>query len=68
MNLQLTVSHQCYDSVRGSAKVGRSTFTGDHPEQGNWSVRRESKHSTEEEDPDLCVTTVLLKAFLTSVH
>lgn len=57
MSLQLTVSHQSDDSVRGSAKIGRSAFAGDHPEQGDWSVRRKSKQSTEEEDPDLCVTT-----------
>ena len=56
VTLQLTISHQSYNSMRGSAEVWRSTFTGDHPEQCNWSVRRESKQSTEGQDPDLCAT------------
>lgn len=66
VNLQLTISHQSYNSMRGSTKIGRSTFTGYHPKQGNWSVRTKSKHSTEEEDPDLCMT--MMKAFLRFRH
>lgn len=65
----LTIRHQCHNSVRGSTEIWRCAFTGYHPKQGNWSIRRKPKHCTKEEDPDLCRTrwkcgTAFLKAFL----
>lgn len=39
--------------MRGATQVGRCTLIGYDSKQGNGTIRRETKHSSQHQDPDL---------------
>lgn len=49
----LTIRHEAHNSMRGATQVGRCTLIGYDSKQGNGTIRRETKHSSQHQDPDL---------------
>lgn len=49
----LTIGHESYNGVGGAAQVGRGTLVGYDSEQGNGTIRGETKHSSQHQDPEL---------------
>lgn len=52
-NVPLTICHESHNGMRGATQVGRCTLIGYDSKQGNGAVRRETKHSSQHQDPDL---------------
>lgn len=49
----LTIGHEGHDGVGGATQVGRGTFIGYDPKQGNRPIRGEPKHSSQSQNPQL---------------
>lgn len=47
------IGHEGHDGMGGATQVGRGTFIGYDPKQGNRPIRGESKHSSQSQNPQL---------------
>lgn len=49
----LTIGHQSHNGVGGATEVGRGTFVGYNPKQGDGPIGGKPKHSSQSQDPQL---------------
>lgn len=49
----LTIGHESHNGMGGATQVGRGTLVGYNSKQGNGTVRGETKHDSQHQDPEL---------------
>ena len=53
VGVSLTIGHESHNGMGGATQVGRGTLIGYNSEQGNGTIRGETKHSSQHQDPEL---------------
>ena len=53
VGVSLTIGHESHNGMGGATQVGRGTLIGYNSKQGDGTIRGETKHSSQHQDPEL---------------